>query len=104
MSPLAQKFADLRARGEKALVLFVTAGDPPLDELPAILEALVEGGADIIEVGKLDPPATPSCPTKPCLAVSRTTGSFCWWGNTTYRRANVPGATTDTGWSLKFFE
>ena len=30
--------------------------------------------ADIIEVGKLDPPATPSCPAKPCLAVSRTTG------------------------------
>ncbi|GAA1302572.1 glycoside hydrolase family 43 protein [Saccharothrix xinjiangensis] len=32
------------------------------------------------------------------------TGTFVWWGNTTYRRANVPGATTDTGWSLKFFE
>ena len=30
--------------------------------------------ADIIEVGKLDPPATPSCPSKPCLALSRTTG------------------------------
>jgi hypothetical protein len=36
--------------------------------LPAI------ASADIIEVGKLDPPPTPSCPTKPCLAVSRTTG------------------------------
>ncbi|BCY08408.1 glycoside hydrolase family 43 protein [Actinoplanes sp. L3-i22] len=32
------------------------------------------------------------------------TGTFCWWGNTTYSRANVPGATTDTGFSLKFFE
>ncbi|MFJ5876678.1 glycoside hydrolase family 43 protein [Streptomyces sp. S1] len=32
------------------------------------------------------------------------TGGFCWWGDTTYRRANVPGANTDTGWSLKFFE
>ncbi|WP_189222211.1 glycoside hydrolase family 43 protein [Saccharothrix coeruleofusca] len=32
------------------------------------------------------------------------TGTFAWWGNTTYRRANVPGANTDTGWSLKFFE
>jgi tryptophan synthase alpha chain len=51
VSPLAQKFADLRARNEKALVLFVTAGDPPLSELPAILEALVEGGADVIEIG-----------------------------------------------------
>jgi GH43 family beta-xylosidase len=32
------------------------------------------------------------------------TGTFCWWGSTTYRRAGVPGAATDTGWSLKFFE
>ncbi|GAB2960744.1 glycoside hydrolase family 43 protein [Saccharothrix stipae] len=32
------------------------------------------------------------------------TGTFAWWGDTTYRRANVPGATADTGWSLKFFE
>ncbi|MFI0240362.1 glycoside hydrolase family 43 protein [Streptomyces sp. NPDC016845] len=31
-------------------------------------------------------------------------GSFVWWGDTTYKRANVPGAETDTGWSLKFFE
>ncbi|MFJ8948976.1 glycoside hydrolase family 43 protein [Streptomyces sp. NPDC102381] len=31
-------------------------------------------------------------------------GSFVWWGDTTYRRANVPGAETNTGWSLKFFE
>ena len=30
--------------------------------------------AEIIEIGKVDPPATPSCPTRPCLAVSRTTG------------------------------
>lgn len=27
-----------------------------------------------------------------------------WWGGVTYRRANVPGATTDTGFGLKFFE
>jgi GH43 family beta-xylosidase len=32
------------------------------------------------------------------------TGTFCWWGNTTYSRSNVPGATTNTGYSLKFFE
>ena len=32
------------------------------------------------------------------------TGTFAWWGNVTYSRANVPGANTDTGWSLKFFE
>ena len=32
------------------------------------------------------------------------TGTFCWWGDTTYTRANVPGAATSTGWGLKFFE
>ncbi|GIJ66988.1 family 43 glycosylhydrolase [Virgisporangium ochraceum] len=32
------------------------------------------------------------------------TGTFVWWGNSTYRRANMPGANTDTGFSLKFFE
>jgi len=35
----------------KALVTFVTAGDPPINELPAILQTLEESGADIIEVG-----------------------------------------------------
>lgn len=48
---IAQKFEQLRAQGEKALVAFVTAGDPSLDELPAILACLEEGGADLIEVG-----------------------------------------------------
>ncbi len=48
---LNERFAILREKKEKALVLFVTAGDPPLAELPAILEALQEGGADIIEIG-----------------------------------------------------
>jgi tryptophan synthase alpha chain len=48
---LADKFASLRARGEKALVLFFTAGDQPLEQLPAIIAALEEGGADVIEVG-----------------------------------------------------
>ncbi|MGB3441098.1 MAG: glycoside hydrolase family 43 protein [Actinophytocola sp.] len=32
------------------------------------------------------------------------TGSFLWWGNIAYSRANVPGPNVDTGWSLKFFE
>ncbi|KRV50600.1 hydrolase [Wenjunlia vitaminophila] len=31
-------------------------------------------------------------------------GTAVWWSNTTYRRANVPGSTTNVGYSLKFFE
>lgn len=34
-----------------ALVAFVTAGDPTPAATPAILDALVEGGADVIELG-----------------------------------------------------
>ncbi|MBS1718535.1 MAG: tryptophan synthase subunit alpha [Armatimonadetes bacterium] len=48
---IQDRFSKLRGLGEKALVLFVTAGDPPLAELPAILGALEEGGADLIEIG-----------------------------------------------------
>jgi len=48
---LSATFDKLRSRKEAALVLFVTAGDPDLADLPNILSALVEGGADIIEIG-----------------------------------------------------
>ncbi|HEY0867063.1 MAG TPA: tryptophan synthase subunit alpha [Fimbriimonas sp.] len=51
MNPLHAHLKGLAARGEKALVLFVTAGDQPLDELPELLRTLEEGGADVIEVG-----------------------------------------------------
>ena len=34
-----------------ALVAFVTAGDPSPAATPAILDALVEGGADVVELG-----------------------------------------------------
>lgn len=51
MSSLGSRFEQLSARGEKALILFVTAGDPPLDQLLDILDTLQEGGADVIEVG-----------------------------------------------------
>lgn len=51
MSALSQCFAALRSRGEKALVCYVTAGDPSLEDLPNILSALEEGGADVIEIG-----------------------------------------------------
>ena len=35
----------------KKLITFVTAGDPPISELPGILRDLEAGGADLIEVG-----------------------------------------------------
>ena len=39
------------AKGHPALVCFITAGDPTPAATPAILDALVEGGADVIELG-----------------------------------------------------
>lgn len=39
------------AKGHPALVCFVTAGDPTAAATPAILDALVAGGADVIELG-----------------------------------------------------
>ncbi len=50
-SAISRCFADLKARGERALVTFLTAGFPTLDHTPALLDALVAGGADVIEVG-----------------------------------------------------
>lgn len=39
------------AKGRPALVTFVTGGDPTPDATAAILDALVDGGADVIELG-----------------------------------------------------
>ncbi|MFA7604592.1 MAG: tryptophan synthase subunit alpha [Novosphingobium sp.] len=47
MTRLAAAFA----KGRPALVTFITAGDPTPAAMPAILDALVAGGADVIELG-----------------------------------------------------
>lgn len=51
MSRIAQRFASLRARSEKALVVFLTAGDPSLEITETLIPVLAEAGADVIEVG-----------------------------------------------------
>jgi len=45
------RLADAFAKGRPALVTFVTGGDPTPDASAAILDALVDGGADVIELG-----------------------------------------------------
>jgi tryptophan synthase alpha chain len=50
-SPAQNRLAAAFAKGHPALITFVTAGDPTPDATPAILDALVEGGADVIELG-----------------------------------------------------
>jgi len=48
---LAQCFARLRATNRAAFVPFITGGDPDLETSAALLKALPEAGADIIELG-----------------------------------------------------
>jgi tryptophan synthase alpha chain len=51
VSRIAERFAALRAAGRKALIPYVTAGDPHPDQTVAIMHAMVEAGADILELG-----------------------------------------------------
>ena len=51
MSRIAARFATLRERGERALVPFVTAGDPDLATTEALVLAMVHAGADLVEIG-----------------------------------------------------
>lgn len=51
MSRLDVRFADLKAKGRRALVTFITAGDPQPDCTVSAMHALVAGGADVIELG-----------------------------------------------------
>jgi tryptophan synthase alpha chain len=51
MSRIADRFARLRRAGEKALVPFVTAGDPDLATTAELVIAMAEAGADAIELG-----------------------------------------------------
>jgi tryptophan synthase alpha chain len=51
MSRIAGTLDALRSRGRKALIPYVTVGDPYADATPDIMRGLVAGGADIIELG-----------------------------------------------------
>ena len=51
MSRIAARFAELKAHRRAAFVPFITAGDPDFETSRAILEALPQAGADVIELG-----------------------------------------------------
>lgn len=51
MSRIAAAFARLKAEGRKALIPYVTAGDPFADATPEIMLAMATAGADVIELG-----------------------------------------------------
>jgi tryptophan synthase alpha chain len=51
MSRIGQTFDQLKSQGRKGLIPFVTAGDPTPAMTVPLMHALVEGGADILELG-----------------------------------------------------
>lgn len=48
---ITSTFRELRAKREGALVAYLTGGDPDSKSFLPLAEALVEGGADILEIG-----------------------------------------------------
>ena len=51
MSRITNTFGKLKQSGKKALIPFITAGDPHPDLTVGLMHGLVAGGADILELG-----------------------------------------------------
>jgi tryptophan synthase alpha chain len=51
MTRIGRLFENLRRDGRKGLIAYLTVGDPSPEQTPALVEALVRGGADLIELG-----------------------------------------------------
>jgi tryptophan synthase alpha chain len=51
LSRTSIKLADLQKQGRKALIPYITAGFPYADITPEVMHAMVDSGADIIELG-----------------------------------------------------
>ncbi len=51
MTRITAKWQQLKAEGRKAFIPYITAGDPDLATTEALLLALADAGADIIELG-----------------------------------------------------
>lgn len=48
---ITEKFRELAEKGERALICYVVAGYPDVATSKQVIDALVDGGADIVEVG-----------------------------------------------------
>ena len=51
MTRIERTFKNLQKKGEKALVVYLTAGDPDLPATEALIPALAAAGVDILEIG-----------------------------------------------------
>lgn len=60
MTRIGRMFEDLKQKGRKGFIAYLTAGDPSPDRTCALVEALVRGGADLIELGVPFPTRLPT--------------------------------------------
>lgn len=51
MSRIENKFSELRKKGDKALIVYITAGDPSIEVTEELIPALAVAGVDIFEIG-----------------------------------------------------
>jgi tryptophan synthase alpha chain len=51
MTRIGKLFENLKRDGRKGLIAYLTAGDPAPARTPELVEALVRGGADLVELG-----------------------------------------------------
>ena len=51
MNRIEKTLAELKAKGEKALITFITAGDPDLETTEKLVLEMFEKGSDIVEIG-----------------------------------------------------
>ena len=79
-----------------ALVTFITAGDPTAEATPSLLDALVEGGADVIELGMpftdpmADGPAIQAANLRSLGAGTKTADIMCIASGFRERHPDVP--------------
>jgi tryptophan synthase alpha chain len=96
MTRYGPMFERLRARGEGALGAFVMLGDPDPAASASILDALVEGGADMLEVGipfsdpVADGPVIQAAAVRALAAGTRTADCFRLLAEFRARRPEVP--------------
>lgn len=89
-------FERLRVRGEGALGAFVMLGDPDPATSASILDALVEGGADMLEVGipfsdpVADGPVIQAAAVRALAAGTRTADCFRLLGEFRARHPQIP--------------
>jgi tryptophan synthase alpha chain len=92
----AAMFERLRSRGEGAFGAFAMLGDPDLAASAALLDSLVEGGADMIEVGipfsdpVADGPVVQAAAVRSLAAGTTVAGCFRLLGGFRRRHPDVP--------------